>query len=223
MKQTRLVLVLLLAVWATQVVSAQKAFQGIGIKSAFQVTHLSGVQAGLFNITYFNEVNWHAGVYGEWTLGRGFSLLPSIQYSQKGAVRYEEIDVYGQVDISLHYLAMPVAVQYRWDNFTVEVGMENSIRLAADATYVDGHPDSSPDPQWNKKYDLGVLVGLGYRLPRMRFGIRMTQGLLPQAGGLYRTNVNGMPAREIRFGHNRVTELWVGVDLRLVRRVLDPR
>ncbi len=214
MKRTRLLLALLAAVWVTQEVPAQEAFQGIGVKSAFQVTGISGVQAGAFDIQYFNEVNWHAGVYGEWALGRGFSLLPSIQYSQKGAVLDKDVDLLSDADISLHYLALPVAVQYRWDNFIVEAGVENSVRLAAKLNYLDDPTTERVDPLWNRKYDMGVLAGLGYRLPRMRFGIRTTQGLLPQAGGLYRTNVNGMPAREIRFGRNRVTELWVGVDLR---------
>jgi hypothetical protein len=206
MKRTRLWLVLLALVGLAQTASAQGSFRGLGIKTAFQVTGISGVQAGAFDIRDFNKVNWSAGVYGEWALGRGFSLLPSLQYSQKGAVLFTSTDLF---DISLSYLALPVAVQYRWDNFTVEAGIENSVRLSGSASYIEG----SPSPQWNRKYDMGVLVGLGYRLPRMRFGIRTTQGLLPQAGGLYRTNVNGMPAREIRFGRNRATELWVGVDL----------
>lgn len=193
---------------------AQSKFEGISIKAAMQATELSDARAGMFRTTYSTDYNWNAGMYANWRLNGAFVLVPGVQYSRKGVlgVPYDSL----AYDIHFQYLSFPIALQYRFDNFFLEAGIENSIRLSSKVTFRQDDISNIIVPAWNNRYDVGMLVGVGYRMPHLRFGLRVTQGLINQASGIFLTHINGSPSRELRFGRNHATEMWVGVDL--VRR-----
>lgn len=207
MNNAHFIFVLLLVVSVGQRVLGQGQLSSIGIKAAPQWTTLQGSEVESFSQNNEATIKLNAGAYAEWALTDRLSLLPGLQYNVRGAQSV-------LANVSLHYLSLPVAVQYRMGNFFVEGGAEASLKLAVLSDSDNAATNDFLKALYNRKSDLGVLAGVGYRYQRLRVGLRLTQGLIYQSDAITFTDANGEPlAGDRRFGRNRTGELWVGVDL----------
>lgn len=207
MKNTHIIFVLLLIVSVVQGALGQGQLRSIGIKAAPQWTTIRNMAAEHSAMDFEAGFKFNIGAYSEWALTDHLSLLPGLQYNVKGA---ESVFA----NISLHYLSLPVAVQYRVGNFFVEGGVEASLKWPDSLGGGDTVTTVFFTDLYNRKADFGVLAGIGYRYQRLRVGLRLTQGLIYQSHGVTFTDANGSPLMDNRrFGRNRAGELWVGVDL----------
>jgi hypothetical protein len=101
--------------------------------------------------TSANEPSWvsglHVGVFGQVKLSEKLSVVPELQFSQKGyEVTYSVTNVSSSVRIN--YLELPILLSYRIKAISVDLGPSISYRLSS--TLADTYKD----------FDFGLAGGL---------------------------------------------------------------
>lgn len=122
------------------------------------------------------------------------SMAVELLYSNKG--------VKGLTNIQLHYIALPLLVQYRLnDRFSAELGPAPAYLFSARSGYGDA------SGTYNVKFDLSLDGGLRFDTPKMNFGIRYCVGLFSVREPLENQGVSGR--EKIKY-QNRVLQLSIG-------------
>lgn len=150
--------------------------------------------------TFRLKAGAHAGffLYGKVKdrIGLGAELL----YSNKG-VRVNN-------NIHLHYITLPLLVQYQLkDNFVAEAGPELAYMFSAHSKLGD---ESST---YNNKLDLSLDAGFRLNTPKMIFGLRYCVGLFNVKEPLDGYNQPGV--EKVKY-QNRVLQLSIGYKLWLL-------
>ncbi len=136
----------------------------------------------------------HLGAVAEISLSEKLSIQPELLYSAQGTKDESDDDEIVRLD----YLTMPVLAKlYLTDNLSLEAGPQIGLLLKAEVED-DGETIDIKDN--TKSTDLGVVVGLGYKLGSgLNFGARYTLG----------SDVNDLEEDPDKFA-NRVFQLFVG-------------
>jgi hypothetical protein len=142
---------------------------------------------------------FHAGLTGNYVLGRGFSLQAEALYSQKGVRDALSAGLAGYEDhLRLHYLDLLALARFRSQGFYFEVGPQLGVLLTArdqvTVPTVTTHEQTVTDSF--HRLELGVGSGVGYQLASgPGIGLRTNVGLL----NVPNINPSGMAVRNNTF------------------------
>ena len=145
-----------------------------------------GIRAGL-----------HAGVFVSGMVNDKIGMAAELMYSDKG--------VKGLTNIHLHYVALPLIVQYRiTDRMVAELGPEPAYLFSA----TSGHGNVSGT--YNNKFDLSLDGGLRLDVSNWVLGIRYCVGLFSVREPIDVVGSSG--AEKIKY-QNRVVQFSIGYKL----------
>lgn len=106
----------------------------------------------------------HAGVFVNGMVNDRIGMAAELIYSDKG--------VKGNNNIHLHYITLPLLVQYELtDNIFAEIGPEPGYMFSARSEL--GNESST----YNNKIDLALDAGFRFDTPKLVFGLRYCAGL----------------------------------------------
>jgi hypothetical protein len=139
----------------------------------------------------------HAGFFVTVEIADDFLLSSELLYSCKGVKAVDRIN--------LHYINLPLLVQYKLtDKFLVEGGPELGYLFSARSRY--GNVGNT----WNNKLDLGLDVGLKYNFSdAMAAGVRYSFGFSSVINSVDDGGSNYIPAEEKVMYQNRVLQFSV--------------
>ncbi|MGC1240453.1 MAG: porin family protein [Chryseosolibacter sp.] len=170
-----------------------------------------GIKAGLniSDIVMTNYVNpdvesglrlkpgLHAGFFVNGTLKERIGLAAELLYSDKG--------VRANNTIHLHYIALPLLVQYQLrEKIFAEIGPELGYMLSARSTLGD------EGGTYNNKLDLALDAGVRFNTTKMVFDLRYCVGLFNVKEPFDGYNPPGV--EKVKY-QNRVLQLSVGYKL----------
>ena len=174
---TLTVLIILLASTAT---FAQVTF---GLRAGAAVTTFAnrGDLTDNINVT----VSPLAGAFLDLPLSKSFFIQPEVHYLRKGrSEETTEISAAAKADFMIHYLQVPVLLQYRDDHlvdnhkyvFYISAGPYAGFALGSQM-----NPDNNIHLTDNNKTDFGASFGVGFQKPffskNIRFDLRYDMGV----------------------------------------------
>ena len=190
MKRTRFLILWMVAVPAG--VCAQAEW---GIKAGLNVADV--VMTNYVNPDVESDLTLklglHAGVFVASEVNDQVSMTAELLYSNKG--------VKGISNIHLHYIVLPLLIQYRLtERIAAEVGPEPGYMLAARSKY------GSVANTYNNKFDLSLNAGFKFDFRKFLVGLRYGAGVFsvraPLENSVY-------PGEKVKY-QNRVLQLSVG-------------
>ena len=212
--------------------NASKAQQGVcfGIKVGANLENIIGLNSGqgVVGVTE-NESSemtfgFHAGVFLRWGLDDHWAIVPELLYTTGGAKETIAQTYYiGNTaytssttgNISLHYLQLPVFVNYQFD---MGLYLEGGLYIAgligtttSSTTTSNGVTKSSTSTSdtTNNQLDWGVGAGVGYRFCNgLGFNLRYNYGLYAVYKNFSYEN-QGVSYRQPSYGNNGVLQLSV--------------
>jgi len=157
-------------------VQAQR-FDG-GVKLGLSLSQVDGdTYAG------YNKAGLTGGIFVKTELKNDFFAKMEIIYKGSGAHETGTVDNPVNYKLALHYIRLPLAIEYVYDNkWTAEAGLSNGYLLGHHAEGMDGTGNIVEilNDVPLKTYDLGFLFGVGYILnERLSFNARFTYSILP--------------------------------------------
>ena len=172
-----------------------------------------GIKAGLnfADIVMTNYVNpdvesdltmklgLHAGFFVNNQMSDDVRMAAELLYSNKG--------VKGISNINLHYITVPLLIQYRLtDHIAAEIGPEPGYMLAADSKY--GNVANT----YNNKFDLALNAGFRLDFQKLLLGLRYSAGVFSVRAPLENS---AYPGEKVKY-QNRVLQLSVGYKMWMV-------
>lgn len=138
----------------------------------------------------------HAGVFVSGILVERIGMVAELLYSNKG--------VKGFSNINLHYITLPLLVQYKLtDNILAEVGAEPGYLFSAESEF--GNVANT----YSNKFDLALDGGFRLDMPKLIFGIRYCAGIFSVKEP---TENAASPGERIKY-QNRVLQISIGYKL----------
>ncbi len=130
-------------------------------------------------------LSYTVGAFATMPIGSSFAVQPEINYVRKGRnEETSELNTTSQVDYMVHYLQVPVLMQYRDENM---LGKKGSIFYVSAGPYAafalnnQTRPSNSIQVTYDKKTDWGASFGIGIQTPicskNIRFDLRYDMGL----------------------------------------------
>jgi hypothetical protein len=139
----------------------------------------------------------HAGFYLNGMANEQFGLAAELLYSNKGFQANNKIH--------LHYITLPLLVQYKLsETIFAEIGPEPGYLFAARSS------NGNESNIYNNKFDLALVAGFRLNTPRMLFGIRYCAGLFSVRETLDNNLFTG--GEKIKY-QNRVLQFSIGYKL----------
>lgn len=151
-----------------------------------------GIKGGL-NLTnlYVDNVSsehmkagFNAGVFAKLPITKGFSIQPELLYSVKGAkdTYGNFIQGNGEYRFNLGYMELPVlAVVNLAPNFNLHLGGYAAYLVSANVKDVNSNGDIQGATDLNtdnfKRWDFGLVGGLGFDIQNFTIGARYNYGL----------------------------------------------
>lgn len=138
----------------------------------------------------------HAGVFVSGILVERIGMVAELLYSNKG--------VKGFSNINLHYITLPLLVQYKLtDNISAEVGAEPGYLFSAESEF--GNVANT----YSNKFDLALDGGFRLDMPKLIVGIRYCAGIFSVKEPAENA---ASPGERIKY-QNRVLQISVGYKL----------
>jgi hypothetical protein len=133
------------------------------------------------NVTF----SYTAGAFVDLPVGNSIYIQPEINYARKGrSMETSELNSAIETDYTIHYLQVPVLLQYRDNEMQDKRGYifyVNAGPYAAFALDDQTKPTLSTMPDESKKTDWGATIGIGLQTPiigkDIRFDLRYDMGL----------------------------------------------
>lgn len=198
------------------VLSAQNSGTNFGLKAGLNVADVSnerllGQELDLTSNTYY-----HVGFFAVFPFGNKWGLQPELQYSVKGTrssiIFNAPLD--SEYRLKLHYLTLPVLLNYNLGNLTIQGGPEFAYRMRTDVKATQAINVDIAETIWNTDLDLGLALGFNYKLNQMNIGIRYVYGLIGVAEEIAFTEPNGRELfRKDGLYKNRVLQLSLGLTI----------
>ena len=143
------------------VVFAAHAQSGFGIRGGVSMFNFGGDDVS--ENDYTNRVGFHAGGYVSLLAGNVVSLEPGVYYSVKGTQNDDVINSRAVLD----YVDVPVLVRLKFgEGFNVFGGPQISFLTQSKFEGDFGGSTVSLDTDSVKDTDAGLVVGVGYHLPK---------------------------------------------------------
>lgn len=130
-----------------------------GLKAGLNIANTSNTETGESG----TKLGAHAGALAHIHLAPSFSLQPELMYSNQGGE-------FNGVKVNLHYLNIPLLVQYNFNNgFRLQTGPQAGFLVGVDDR-IDGEQSNIFSTDDFKSTDVSWSFGLGY-LSRTGIGI----------------------------------------------------
>ncbi len=136
----------------------------------------------------YNKLGFQGGVFVTAQLTRLLDARLEIRYASRGAVNPASKDNTGYYKLALNYIDLPLLAEVSIKQFgLVEVGLVPGYMFHAGGRYDEGQLDF----QSFKKFDLGTLLGAGFRItPKFSVDVRYSYSIfsirdLESAGAYY--------------------------------------
>jgi len=143
------------------------------------------------------KLGLHAGVFVSGMVNEKFGIAAELLYSDKG--------VKGLSNIHLHYITLPLIIQYQLgENIFAELGPEPGYLFSARSAQGD------VSGTYNNKFDLALDGGFRFNTPKLIFGIRYCVGVFSVREPIETVGVSGN--ERIKY-QNRVLQVSVGYKL----------
>jgi hypothetical protein len=143
------------------------------------------------------KLGLHAGFFVTGMVNDRLGMAAELLYSNKG--------VKANSDIHLHYITLPLMVQYQLtDHIFAEVGPEPGYMISATSQY------GNVSGTYNQKIDLGLDGGLRYDTPKLVFGLRYCVGVFSVTEPVETVGPSGV--EKIKY-QNRVVQFSLGYKL----------
>jgi len=164
------------------------------------VSSLNVTNSGTTDIS--SKAGFQAGVLMDWGITKNFSVIPELNFSQKGAkLSMSESGVQADWNMTLNYLTLPINAAYKFDlgmdqklmvfaGPYLGYGLSTSNKIKAAGMTIDlndflsamGMPSDafkfgSKDEQF-KPFDFGATVGVGYQYTNIFFKVQGNWGLI---------------------------------------------
>jgi hypothetical protein len=130
------------------------------------------------------KVGVNVGVFAKLPVSRGFSIQPELLYTSKGSkLRYNNIFGDGEYRFNLNYVELPVlAVFNLGKNFNIHAGPYAALLTSANIKRLDnesGDVDDIADLDTDnfKRFDYGLVGGVGFDIQNFTIGARYNYGL----------------------------------------------
>jgi hypothetical protein len=171
----------------------------VGIKGGLNISDI--VMTNFINPDVESELDLklglHAGVFIRSLVDERLAMTAELLYSDKG--------VRANTNIHLHYVTIPMLVQYRLsDNVWVEMGPEPGYLFSARSDL--GNVSNT----YNNKFDLGLDAGILLDKNRVMVALRYCVGLFSVRDPIETSGSSGI--EKIKF-QNRVLQVSVGYKL----------
>lgn len=142
------------------------------------------------------KIGFHAGVYVSGVLSERIGMSGELLYSDKG--------VKGLSNIHLHYITIPLLVQYRLtDHLVGELGPEPGYLFAARSNR------GSVSNTYNNKFDVSLDAGLRFNAGKWLVTLRYCAGVF----SVRNLEPSSIPAKDRVKYQNRVLQLSMGYKL----------
>ncbi len=165
-------LALILSVFLLSVISL-KAQSGFGIKAGMNFNSMSDLEVNDIKTSIDRKTGFHAGVLYKINLPAGFALQPELLYVQKGGSLNEEpystdssTSTFKGGDLKMHYLQLPVNVQWGIDL----VLFRPFIMVSPFLSYQISKSSDIKEIKWSSN-ELGYGIGLGAGLDVWKFQV----------------------------------------------------
>lgn len=151
-----------------------------GIKGGLNLTNLYSSEAN----TDHMKLGFNAGVFAKLPVTKGFSIQPEVLYSLKGAKESYSNFVQGDGEyrFNLGYVEVPIlAVVNLAPNFNIQLGgyaaylVNANVKNVDDNGTIQGASDLSTSDF--KKFDYGLVGGVGFDVENFTIGARYNYGL----------------------------------------------
>jgi len=140
------------------------------------------------------KLGMHGGFFVNGMVNERVGMVAELLYSNKG--------VKANTSIHLHYITIPLLVQYRLtDNIFAEIGPEPGYLFSARSTH--GNVSNT----YNNKFDLALDAGFRLNTAKLVIGLRYCAGLFSVSEP---TEKYGAPGNEKIKYQNRVLQLSLG-------------
>jgi hypothetical protein len=180
MKTIKYLFFVLLLVLGSSTTFAQVNF---GVRNGVAATTfaLKGNLPDNNNVTF----SYFAGAFADLPLTKSFYIQPEINYVRKGrSQETSELNTAIETDYMVHYLQVPVLLQYRDNQMQNDRGYifyVNAGPYTAFALNDQARPTLANMPGESKKTDWGATLGIGLQTPiigkDIRFDLRYDMGL----------------------------------------------
>ena len=167
--------------------------QGVkfGVTAGLNVSSLNVTNSGTTDIS--SKAGFQAGVLMDWGITKNFSIIPELNFSQKGA-KLSDSEMGIKIDISttLNYLTLPINAAYKFD-----LGMDQKLivfagpylgyglsinnKLGNTTPGVDiqlGESKFGSNEGQVKPFDFGANAGIGYQYTNIFFKVQGNWGLI---------------------------------------------
>ncbi|HEY0743968.1 MAG TPA: porin family protein [Chryseosolibacter sp.] len=142
---------------------------------------------------YQIKAGFHAGMFAAIQGANSLGFAAELLYSSKG-VRALNV-------INLHYVAVPLLLRYHInEKFFGEIGPEIGYLVNANSRH--GNLNST----WDNKVDIGLDVGLQYKLGKLSCGLRFNAGF----SSVIRNSGTSPQGEPIRY-QNRVGQFFIAI------------
>lgn len=208
-----LVVIALLLAFMPLHLTAQTESPGYwGVKGGLSIVEVTSTFPWL-DFPLSPKSSWHAGLFKRWNIGTTWQLSTEVLYSRRGG--RSALDLTNQLPddayrVQFDYLTIPLSWGLRFDDFTLEAGLEGGYQLQKKVSgSIVGNVELA-ERVWDERFDLSGLLGLRYRLKFLEAGIRFSPGLNYLSRATF-TNVNGETTREGGFGRNQAWQVSLGI------------
>ncbi len=167
----------------------------IGLRAGFNLSNVYGSGNNFDNTKI--KPGFQVGIVGEYFLGESVYIQPGISFATQGFITTGTSNT-GQEQVnytrktSLHYIQVPINIQYKWDLGEVawlfQGGPYLGYGLGGKVTWKSGSNHGSNDVKFEEGYDAGVEyydsaidfgigIGTGIQFHNFQFGVGYHMGL----------------------------------------------
>jgi len=171
--------------------------QGIkfGVTAGLNASSLNVKDAAAAGLDVGYKPGFQAGVVMDWGITPNFSVIPELNFSQKGAKMSMTVDVIkADVTLTLNYLTLPINAAYKFDlgmdqklmvfaGPYLGYGLSTSTKIKSGGVTIDGetfgmNPKFGSNVDDIKPFDFGANIGVGYQYTNIFFKVQYNLGLV---------------------------------------------
>jgi hypothetical protein len=150
--------------------------------------NFNNIETGEFSNNFGTAIGFHMGAYGKLKLTKNLSLIPELQFSQRGTK-------IGSESLNVNYIELPILFSYSIKNLlSVDLGVNPSYK-ASKSLLVD------------KDFDFGAIGGLEFQLTerftaigRYYYGLSIISEIELSNGSNAPIGIESLYNRTIQFG-----------------------
>ncbi|MEP7257083.1 MAG: porin family protein [Flavitalea sp.] len=178
-----------------------------GIKGGLNLTNLYVDDVKDENV----KAGFNAGIFAKLPVIKGLSIQPELLYTSKGSkITYDNAFGNGEFRFNLNYVELPLlAVINLAKNFNIHAGGYAAYLVNANITQLKDNGNTNELVSFNeddfKRFDYGLVGGLGFDVQNFTIGARYNYGL-SEVG-----DKNSVASQALRNSKNSAISLYLGL------------